>query len=163
MKKNIVIGLTVSVLIVVGCGKDGQENNESGTPGRIPSHTSSAPAAAPLQGSPSSPASRKNSAPHQTELMKKMGLQVESGRIILDTEKSKNFFESLGKAIEKNIHQGMEKAEQHVPSGEDLGIQMDDKKVVIDLNKTKNFMKVWVETLEVLGRELNRSLAPIQP
>lgn len=95
--------------------------------------------------------------------MRKMGLQVDRGRIILDTRKSKEFFEALGKQLKAGMDQSVQKAKQHAPTGSDFGIQVQNEKVVIDLNRTKNFMKGWVETMEILGRELNRSLAPTQP
>jgi len=159
------------ILAIGGCGKKEEDVNKTASsqsasqnvgPSKNQQNTT------PFQKlNPSAAASAKNSpkkgAEKETALMKKMGLQVRDGQIILDTEKSKRFFESLGRSIKENIHQGVKKAEEKMPSGEDLGIHVDDKKVVIDLNRTKNFMKEWVETMEVLGRELNRSLAPLQP
>lgn len=167
MKTMVQIVIVVGVVVLGGCGQE-EAKQRSDHPSQSSSSTTPAsphlatPSSSPGHLSGATPPQR-SSATGQTELMKKMGLQVEDGRIILDTEKSKNFFESLGRSIEKNIHQGVKKAEKHVPSGEEIGIKVEDKKVVIDLNKTRNFMKAWVETMEVLGRELNRSLSPVRP
>jgi len=32
--------------------------------------------------------------------------------------------------------------------------------VEIDLNKTKNFLKIWGESMKILGEELDNSLQP---
>jgi len=170
-KKTVALLALLLILSIGGCGKkEGDANGTSSSQSR----SQNTPPAGNLQSpvtfqklNPSTAVSSKSSAPtkkdQETALMKKMGLQVRDGQIILDTEKSRKFFESLGRSIKENIHHGVKKAEEKMPSGEDLGIHVDDKKVVIDLNRTKNFMKEWVETMEVLGRELNRSLAPLQP
>ena len=165
-----VLGLLLA-LAIAGCGKEEGDVNttapsQSGSLKVDSSKNQQSPTTfRKLDPSAAAPAknSRKKGEEKETTLMKKMGLQVKDGQIILDTEKSKRFFESLGRSIKENIHQGVKKAEEKMPSSEDLGIHVEDKKVVIDLNRTKNFMKEWVETMEVLGKELNRSLAPLRP
>ncbi|WP_456459030.1 hypothetical protein [Nitratifractor sp.] len=105
---------------------------------------------------------RKHS-PKETELMHAMGIEIKEGEIILDTKKSKHFFKKLTQEIKSSMHRSMEKVEQHTPKAEDLGIHVQKDKVTIDLNRTRSFMKEWVNTMKVLGDELDRSLAPKQP
>ena len=117
----------------------------------------------PPQGQKPSLGEASSSAPHDTDLMKEMGLQVEKGRIILDTEKSKKFFEALGRQLREGLDEGVKKAKQHAPKEEDLGIHIQKNRIEIDVNKTKSFMKKWVEMMEILGKEINRSLQPLNP
>ncbi len=117
----------------------------------------------PPRGQKSPLAEASASAPQETDLMKKMGLQVEKGRIILDTEKSKKFFEALGRQLREGLEEGVEKAKQHAPQEEDLGIHIQKNRIEIDVNKTKAFLKGWVKMMEVLGKEINRSLQPLNP
>ena len=106
---------------------------------------------------------QREHSPQETKLMHAMGLEIKKGEIILNTEKSKHFFKELSREIKSSIHQSMEKVEQHRPKAEDLGIHIRKNKIEIDLNRTRNFMKEWMNTMKVLGDELDRSLAPKQP
>ncbi len=157
--------LASTTLILSGCGQERQQNqSDTLHPPTLPKPANTVSTGAASR-SVAQPVALKtqNPPPQETELMQKMGLQVDHGRIILDTKKSKEFFEALGKQLKSGVDQSVQKAKQHAPSGSDLGIQVQGEKVVIDLNRTKSFMKGWVETMEILGRELNRSLAPVQP
>jgi len=107
-----------------------------------------------LPGTPSASPSEK------TELMEKMGVEIGEGRILIDMEKSRDFFETLGEQLRGSIDRSIRKAEPHAPSRNELGIVIGDDKIEIDLKQTRKFMQEWVETMEIFGRELNRSLSP---
>ena len=156
--------LLSALLLLWGCDHSHKKPGQraaGASPTAIPSPQSSQKV--PPRGQKSSLTEASSSAPRETDLMKKMGLQIEKGRIILDTEKSKNFFEALGRQLREGLDEGVEKAKQHAPKEEDLGIHIRKNRIEIDVNKTKSFMKSWVETMEILGKEINRSLQPLSP
>jgi len=99
----------------------------------------------------------------ETGLMRKIGVQVTKGKIIIDTGKSKQFFESLEREFHKSMEESVRTIEQHSPDITDLGIHIQKDKITVDLNRTAGFLKEWVETMKVLGEELDRSLAPVRP
>ncbi|WP_457607337.1 hypothetical protein [Nitratifractor sp.] len=98
----------------------------------------------------------------ETPLMQKMGLKVEGSRIILDTRRSKAYFEELGRKLRQSMDQSVKTIRSQSPKGEDLGIYVDQHTIVLDLNKTKKFLENWVDTMEVIGKELEHSLQPPQ-
>jgi len=160
------LGLTAVISLFAGCGTNPHDRNATVSypettlsVGKLSHSSATSSTSTGTVSSQRSPSSDEE----ETPLMRKLGLQFKDGAIILDTEKSKHFFESLKRSIGRNIHRSVKEAEEKLPKSEDLGIHIQDNKVVIDLNRTKSFMKEWIETMEVLGKELNRSLAPLRP
>ncbi|WP_292656001.1 hypothetical protein [Nitratifractor sp.] len=90
-----------------------------------------------------------------------MGIEVEPGRLIIDTRRAKTYLDALGRQLESGIRQGVQKAGQHAPQETDLGIRVSPDRVEIDLNRTRHFMQEWIEAVRIFGEELNRSLAPL--
>ena len=101
--------------------------------------------------------------PRKTDLMRAMGLEVQEGKIILDTKQSKRFFKALGRELEKSMKQSMAGVQNRCTKATEIGIRLDKEKIVIDLNRTKNFMEKWEKTLKILGDELEESFAPDNP
>jgi hypothetical protein len=96
-----------------------------------------------------------------TSGLEKMGVEVEPGRVIIDTRRVKAYLEALGRQLESGMHQGSKKAGASGSQGPQLGIRVSQDKIEIDLNKTRHFMQEWIEVMKVFGEELNRTLAPL--
>jgi len=90
-------------------------------------------------------------------MLQRMGIDVESGRIIIDTNRTRHYFKALERQLKAGMHAGMEKVKEHAASVDDIGIHVSKEKVEIDLNKTKHFLKIWGESMKILGKELDQS------
>ena len=161
-KRTILIGSMI--IAMAACSGEGHSPLADGNRSEI-----SAPTASPYLMGRKAPAASaaengiKQSTPHETGLMHEIGLQVTDGKIIIDTGKSKRFFENLERKIHKSMQKSVEKIEKHSPSAADLGIHVQKDRITVDLNQTADFIKEWGETIKVLGEELDRSLAPAHP
>jgi len=100
------------------------------------------------------------SVPRKPEMLGKMGIEVEQGRISIDTRKARNYFEALERQLSQGVNQGVQRARRHASGADDIGIHVSRDRVEIDLNKTKNFLKIWGESMKILGEELDNSLQP---
>ena len=98
----------------------------------------------------------------EKKFLKKIGIVIDDGKIEIDANKTKSFFENLNRAFERGIDSGVKKASKEAPTEEDLGIRIEGEKVEIDLNKTKNFMKKWIKAIEVFAKELNSTLKSLE-
>jgi hypothetical protein len=152
------------LVAVAGCGsqKKGTEKNETILRGTALPGTHRSPPRTGLQQSgprllrPAAPPSPAPSG--KPEVLERMGIEVGGGRITIDTKKAKSYFEALERQISHGVNRGVKKARQHASGAEDIGIYVDKDRVEIDLNKTKNFLKIWGESMKILGEELDRSL-----
>ena len=158
-----IVTILICGLLLSGCGGEQNDRNTKGVsrPHLIPPKAS--PAALPSS-SPAVSRSR-NLQPASSSAgssgLKKMGVEVEPGRIIIDTRRAKAYLDRLGKQLENGLRQGTQKAGQHAAQGTDLGIRVSPDRVEIDLNRTRHFMQQWIEAVRIFGEELNRSLAPL--
>jgi len=74
----------------------------------------------------------------QNSIFQEMGIEFSGDKIIIDINKTDNFFGTLDKRIEKEIENKIEKIDINI--SRDAGINIDDKEINIDLNKTKNML-----------------------
>ena len=95
----------------------------------------------------------------ETNFLDLLGIKLEDGKIEIDTNKTKGFFESLQKSVEK-------KAED-ISAGkvdlESVGVKVNDEKIEVDLNKTKSVLddiakkaKNFVEMLDKSFSDLSK-------
>ena len=167
-RRNWVLWSVIGLLVMGGC-KETTDNGQAakavldGTP--VPVRQQSVPASPPP--SPATAAqphllkpSAPSPAPQQPQMLRKMGIEVGNGRIVIDTNRTRSYFEALERQLSRGMDRGVRKAKQHASSVDDIGIHVGKDKVEIDLNKTKNFLKVWGESMKILGEELDRSLKP---
>jgi hypothetical protein len=116
-------------------------------------YPATAPTASPAQGPHPSPRGSR---------LESLGIEVDPGRIIIDTGKAREVLKNLSRQFRQEI------APQHTPGSSSqvsvpkLGIEVSDKKVEIDLNRTKNFLEKWIGVIQTLTQEVNRSLAPLR-
>jgi hypothetical protein len=176
MKKFVIVSLlAVALLGTAGCGQE-KENNAtvakpvlkgSAVPGTR-SHGKVPPPSPPLSprllqpAQPLAPSAAASSPPRKTEMMERMGIEVGSGTIRIDTRKARSFFEEMERQISGGVNRGVQRAKQHRnQSGvEDIGIHVEKDRIEIDLNKTKKFMEIWGESMKILGEEIEKSLQP---
>jgi hypothetical protein len=104
------------------------------------------------------PASASSPAAGKAEMLDRMGIEVGNGRITIDTRRTRSYFEAMERQISRGVNRGVQKAKQHASGVDDIGIYVSKERVEIDLNKTRNFLKIWGESMRILGEELDRSL-----
>ena len=71
-------------------------------------------------------------------IFQEMGIEFIGDKIIIDMNKTDNFFGTLDKRIESKIEREIEKVDINI--SRDLGIAIEEEKINIDLNKTKNML-----------------------
>jgi len=97
-----------------------------------------------------------------------IGIVVDQTRIIIDTNQTKHFLESLTRKLDQNfkqIEQGLRKEKLQSPN--ETGIIITQDRIEVDLNQTQNFVNKWIRSMEAVGkqldgiaRELDKSLNP---
>jgi|LGOV01.1.fsa_nt_gb multidrug efflux pump subunit AcrA (membrane-fusion protein) len=86
-------------------------------------------------------------------MMNKMGVTMEEGKLVIDTNKAKEFFWTLQKnldGIDKELQKG------NLTAMKPAGIEVTQDKVSIDLNKTQSFFDGWGKQMEVFAREFDK-------
>jgi uncharacterized alkaline shock family protein YloU len=90
------------------------------------------------------------------DLLSLLGIKIDDGKIEIDTNATKSFFESLQQKVESKASE-LENSikEGKIDLKESVGVRVDDEKIEIDLNKTKSFLeeisnkaKTFIESLD---------------
>jgi len=96
------------------------------------------------------------------DMLSKLGIDIESGKIHIDINKTKDFFNMLQNTLQskaddldKNISEGK------VDVAESAGIKIDKEHIDIDLNKTKDFIKDLGSKLESFTGEIDKAVERI--
>jgi len=99
---------------------------------------------------------------NNNDLFSKMGVDVGDGKLNIDLNQTKSFFnalketfESKAEEIQKDISEGK------VDMAENVGIKIDKENINIDLNQTKNFVESFGKKIEGFLAELEKSVEDI--
>ena len=112
---------------------------------------------------------KRQEASKQNEKLSKVGINIKEDKITIDTNKTKDFFQTIGKNIGDKLKKISDDLEQGVIKDKNAGVQIDDTHINIDINKTKNFLEEWGKKMQgfvkefddmakEMERETNRSL-----
>ena len=85
-----------------------------------------------------------------------IGIVVDQNRIIIDTNQTKHFLESLARKLDhsfKQIEKDLRKKKLRSPN--DTGIVITQDRIEVDLNTTQNFVKKWMRSMEAVGQQLD--------
>ncbi len=85
-----------------------------------------------------------------------IGIVVDQNRIIIDTNQTKHFLESLARKLDHNLKQ-IEKdlRKKKLRSPNDTGIIITQDRIEVDLNTTQNFVEKWMRSMETVGQQLD--------
>ena len=100
---------------------------------------------------------------HNNDLFKKLGVDIGDGKINIDMNQTKDFFNSLKTMFEgaaENIKSDL--AEGKVDMAENVGIKIDKENINIDLEKTKSFIEDIGKKIEGFVAEIEKSVENIQ-
>lgn len=99
---------------------------------------------------------------NDNELFAKMGVDVRDGKLNIDINQTKDFFnalkntfECIAQEIQKDITEGK------VDMADNVGIKIDKENINIDLEKTKNFVENFGKKIESFLAELEKSVEDI--
>jgi hypothetical protein len=83
-----------------------------------------------------------------------MGLSMNDGKIIFDTNKAKSFFSSIVSQVEQ-VSKDIE--ENNSTFTKNMGIDINEKEnnLTIDFNKTRAFFKHWSSKIELFAKDIS--------
>ncbi len=85
-----------------------------------------------------------------------IGIKVDQTQIIIDTNQTKRFLESLSKKMDQNFKQlAQDLKKNKIKSPNETGIVVTQDRIEIDLNKTQKFMEKWIKSMESIGKQLD--------
>jgi len=96
---------------------------------------------------------------NNSDLLALLGIKVEDGKIELDTNKTKAFFQTLQTSVEeqaKKIEKGIE--EGNLDLTKSVGIKVEDQKIELDLNKTKGFLENLAQKAATFLEAINKDI-----
>jgi len=90
---------------------------------------------------------------NKKSIFQEMGIEFNNNKLIIDINKTDNFFKTLDKRFEKKIEQEVDKIDINI--SRDLGINIEEDEIKIDMNKTKNMLDNISHIFEALLFESN--------
>ena len=99
---------------------------------------------------------------NNNDLFSKMGVDVGDGKLNIDLNQTKDFFNALRETFESTA-QNLQKdlSEGKVDMAENVGIKIDKENINIDLEKTKTFVEGFGKKIENFLAELEKSVKDI--
>ena len=98
----------------------------------------------------------------QAEMLKKtakkfnkMGLTIDKNLIILDTNKTTNFFQNLAKSLEDKFNQIHKELESSIGNPKKTGIDINKEHIQIDMNTSKKYLKELEKKMQGFVKEFD--------
>jgi len=91
---------------------------------------------------------KKEKASLKNEKLSKVGISIENSTITIDTNKTKDFFQNLSKALGNKLKKITTDIEKGMIDQQDAGVKIDDTHINIDLNKSKDFLEAWGKKMQ---------------
>ena len=82
-----------------------------------------------------------------------MGITTTNGKLIIDTNKTKSFFQKMAENFKVKADKFAKDMENGTVDNKEAGIEMSDDNIHIDLNKTKSFLDNWGKTIQGYMKE----------
>jgi len=89
----------------------------------------------------------------QNNKLAHMGITTTNGKLIIDTNKTKSFFQQMAENFKLKADKFAQDMEKGTVENKEAGIEMSDDSIHIDLNKTKSFLDNWGKTIEGYMKE----------
>lgn len=102
----------------------------------------------------------KEEARIKVESMKKdrlssVGISLDNDTIIIDTNRTRDFFQNIGKNIEEKLQKITKDLERGMMDDNQTGIKISEEHINIDLNKTRDFLNSWGKKMQSLIKEVD--------
>ena len=85
----------------------------------------------------------------------KIGITSEDGKIIIDTNKTKSYFQNLTHEMKTKMDKMSKDLEKGIVKNEEAGIEANETHINIDLNKTKSFLDTWGKKMQGFVKEFD--------
>ncbi len=85
------------------------------------------------------------------------------GKIIIDTNKTKSYFEKMAKRMKEKMDKLASDMKKGALEEKEAGIEVSQEKIVIDVNRTKGFMEQWAKKMETFVKEMDEVARTIEP
>jgi hypothetical protein len=93
----------------------------------------------------------------ESPTLSKMGVTMSEGKLVIDTNKAKEFFGNLHKKLDNTSKEiDKELKEGNLTVTRSIGIEVTQEKMTVDLNKTKSFLDSWGEQMEAFAKEFDK-------
>ena len=98
---------------------------------------------------------------HEQELQKNnklshMGISTEDGKLIIDTNKTKSFFQQMAANLKVKADKFAKDMNEGKIDDKEAGIVITETQVNIDLNKTKSYLDKWGKIFESYAKEFQK-------
>ncbi len=87
--------------------------------------------------------------------LSKMGVHMDDGIIIIDTNKTKDFFKDLNQKMAVHIKKISDDLEKGIIETKEAGVEMNEQHIHIDLNKTQNLLQEWGKQMQIFVQEFD--------
>ena len=84
-----------------------------------------------------------------------MGVAMHNGTITIDTNKTKNFFNTLNQKMDVQMKKISDDLQKGIIDAQEEGILMNNDQITIDLNKTKNLLEIWGKKIQSFAKEFD--------
>ena len=91
---------------------------------------------------------KQNRASQKNDKLSKVGISIENSTITIDTNKTKDFFQNLSKALGNKLKKITTDIEKGMIDQKDAGVKIDETHINIDLNKSKDFLETWGKKMQ---------------
>ncbi len=99
--------------------------------------------------------------------LSKVGITTENGKIIIDTNKTKDFFKNIANKMKHKMEKLSKDIEKGMIKEKEAGVEVDETHINIDLNKTKSFLENFgkkvqgfVKEFDTIAKEINKTVSP---
>ena len=93
--------------------------------------------------------------------LSEIGIHLHNNEITINPEKTKDFFNNLGKKMEKKVYNFTQDLKKGIIEGEDTGVYIDETKINIDLNRTQDFLSTWDKKMGNFVKEIDDTIKSI--
>ncbi len=96
------------------------------------------------------------------DILKLLGIDAKDGKIDIDLNKTKNFFNSLQTTLEEKAKKIDEDIKNDKLNLEEVGVKIDKEHISLDLTQTKSFFENLTKKIEGFAKEIEKSLNEIK-
>ena len=94
--------------------------------------------------------------------LSRIGITMDDGKITIDTNKTKEFFQDMTKKLSDKIKKMTKELQEGTIENKDAGIELNESHINIDLNKTKDFVDDWGKRMQGLVKEFDEIVKGIE-
>ncbi|MCF6206811.1 MAG: hypothetical protein L3J47_07985 [Sulfurovum sp.] len=97
-------------------------------------------------------------------ILAKAGItKTDDGKIIIDTNQTKSYFQQLAKKMKTKADKLAQDMQKGMIEEKEAGVEVSNEKIVIDVNKTKGFFEQWAKKMETFVKEVDEVARTIEP